>query len=59
MIFDDFISTTPISEIKYSPLKINHLNDMPSTKTAGGEIYSGVFLKDVKVPDQSRSQGGA
>ncbi len=32
---------------------------MPSTKAAGGGIYSGVFLKDVKVPDQSRSQGGA
>ncbi len=32
---------------------------MPSTKAAGGGIYSGVFLMDVKVPDQSRSQGGA
>ncbi len=32
---------------------------MPSTKAAGGGIYSGVFDKDVKVPDQSRSQGGA
>jgi hypothetical protein len=43
----------------YSQLKINHLKDTPSTKAAGGGIYSGVFLKDVKVPDQSRSQGGA
>ena len=32
---------------------------MPSTKAAGGGIYSGVFLKDIKVPDQSRSKGGA
>ena len=46
-------------EIQYSQLKINHLNDTPSTKAAGGGIYSGVFLKDVKVPDQSRSQGRA
>ncbi len=45
--------------MKYSQLKINHLNDTPYTKAAGGRIYSGVFLKDVKVPDQSRSQGGA
>ncbi len=45
--------------MKYSQLEINHLNDTPSTKAAGGGIYSGVFLKDVKEPDQSRSQGGA
>ncbi len=32
---------------------------MPSTKAARGGIYSGVFLKDIKVPDQARSQGGA
>ncbi len=37
------------SEIKYSQLKINHLNDTPSTKAAGGGIFSGVFNKDVKV----------
>ncbi len=29
---------------------------MPSTKAAGGGIYSGVFDKDVKVP---KLQGGA
>ncbi len=39
-------------EIQYSQLKINHLNDTPSTKAAGGEIFSGVFNKDVKVPLQ-------
>ncbi len=37
-------------ELKYSQLKINQLNDTPSTKAAGGGIYSGVFDKDVKVP---------
>jgi hypothetical protein len=37
-------------ELKYSQLKINHLNDMPSTKAVRGGIYSGVFNKDVKVP---------
>ncbi len=37
-------------ELKYSQLKINHLNNMASTKAAGGRIYSGVFDKDVKVP---------
>jgi hypothetical protein len=42
------------SEIKYSQLKINHLNDTPSTKAAGGGIYSGVLLKDVKVPVKVR-----
>jgi hypothetical protein len=41
-------------EIQYSQLKINHLNNTPSTKAAGGGIYSGVFLREVKVPD---SQG--
>jgi hypothetical protein len=30
-------------EIQYSQLKINHLNNTPSTKAAGGEIFSGVF----------------
>jgi hypothetical protein len=39
-------------EIQYSQLKINHLNDTPSTKAAGGGIFSGVFNKDVKVPLQ-------
>jgi hypothetical protein len=37
-------------ELKYSQLKINHLNDTPSAKAVGGRIYSGVFDKDVKVP---------
>ncbi len=37
-------------ELKYSQLKINHLNNTPSTKAVGGGIYSGVFNKDVKVP---------
>jgi hypothetical protein len=41
-------------EIQYSQLKINHLNDTPSTKAVGGEIYSGVLLKDVKVPVKVR-----
>jgi hypothetical protein len=41
-------------EIQYSQLKINHLNDRPSTKAAGGGIYSGVLLKDVKVPVKVR-----
>jgi hypothetical protein len=37
-------------EIQYSQLKINHL----TTKVAGGGIYSGVLLKDVKVPVKVR-----
>ncbi len=37
-------------EIQYSQLKINHLSNTPSTKAAGGGIFSGVFIKDVKVP---------
>jgi hypothetical protein len=41
-------------EIQYSHLKINHLKDTPSTKAAGGGIYSGVLLKDVKVPVKVR-----
>ena len=41
-------------EIQYSQLKINHLNDTPSTKATRGGIYSGVFLKDVKVPVKVR-----
>ncbi len=48
-----------VVELKYSQLKINHLNDTPSTKAAGGGIYSGAFDKDPKVPDQSRSRGRA
>jgi hypothetical protein len=42
------------SEIKYSQLKINHLNNTPFTKAAGGGIYSGVLLKDVKAPSQGQ-----
>jgi hypothetical protein len=34
-------------EIYHSQLKINHLSDTPSTKAAGGGIFSGVFIKDV------------
>jgi hypothetical protein len=41
-------------EIQYSQLKINHLNVTPFTKAAGGGIYSGVLLKDVKVPVKVR-----
>ncbi len=41
-------------EIQYSQLKINHLKDTPSTKAARGGIYSGVLLKDVKVPVKVR-----
>ncbi len=41
-------------EIQYSQLKINCLIDTPSTKAAGGGIYSGVLLKDVKVPVKVR-----
>ena len=41
-------------EVQYSQLKINHLNDTPSTKAAGGGIYSSVLLKDVKVPVKVR-----
>jgi hypothetical protein len=32
-------------EIQYSQLKINHLSDTPSTKAAGGGIFSGVFTQ--------------
>jgi len=32
-------------EIYHSQLKINHLSDMPSTKAAGGGIFSGVFTQ--------------
>jgi hypothetical protein len=39
-------------EIQYSQLKINYLSNTPSTKAAGGGIFSGVFNKDVKVPLQ-------
>ena len=46
------------SEIKYSQLKINHLNNTSSTKAVGDGLLlrqsegdlSGVFNKDVKVP---------
>jgi hypothetical protein len=40
-------------EIQYSQLKINHLNDTPSTKAAGGGIFSGVFQQG----HQGTSQG--
>ncbi len=40
-------------EIQYSQPKINHLNDTPSTKAAGGGIFSGVFLQG----RQGTSQG--
>ncbi len=41
-------------DLKYSQFQIKHLNDTPSTKAAGGGIYSGVLLKDVKVPVKVR-----
>ncbi len=40
-------------EIQYSQLKINHLNNTPSTKAAGGGIFSGVFQQG----RQGTSQG--
>ncbi len=40
-------------EIQYSQLKKNHLNDTPSTKAAGGGIFSGVFQQG----RQGTSQG--
>ncbi len=40
-------------ELKHSQLKINHLNDTPSTKAVGGGIYSDVFIKDVKATKRS------
>ncbi len=40
-------------EIQYSQLKTNHLNDTPSTKAAGGGIFSGVFQQG----RQGTSQG--
>jgi hypothetical protein len=40
-------------KIQYSQLKINHLNNTPSTKAAGGGIFSGVFLQG----HQGTSQG--
>ncbi len=41
-------------DLKYSQFKINHHSDTPSTKAAGGGIYSGVIIKDVKVPVKVR-----
>ncbi len=32
-------------EVQHSQLKINHLSDTPSTKAAGGRIFSGVFTQ--------------
>jgi hypothetical protein len=40
-------------EIQYSQFKINHLNDTPSSKAAGGGIFSGVFQQG----RQGTSQG--
>jgi hypothetical protein len=40
-------------EIQYSQLKINHLNNMSSTKAAGGGIFNGVFQQG----RQGTSQG--
>ncbi len=40
-------------EIQYSQLKINHLNNTPSTKAAGGGIFGGVFQQG----RQGTSQG--
>jgi hypothetical protein len=40
-------------EIQYSQLKINHLNDTPSTKAARGGIFSGV----IQQGRQGTSQG--
>ncbi len=40
-------------KIQYSQLKINHLKDTPSTKAAGGGIFSGVFQQG----RQGTSQG--
>ncbi len=41
-------------EIQYTQLEINHLNDTPSSKAAGGGIYSGMLLKDLNVPVKVR-----
>jgi hypothetical protein len=41
-------------EIQYSQLKINHLNDTPSTKAAGVGSSVVCFSKDVKVPVKVR-----
>ncbi len=40
-------------EIQYSQLKIKYLNNKPSTKAAGGRIFSGVFQQGC----QGTSQG--
>jgi hypothetical protein len=41
-------------EIQYSQLKINHLNDTPSTKAAGGRIFSGVFQQGRQGTNQGQ-----
>ncbi len=41
-------------EIQYSQLKINHLNDTPSTKAAGGGIFSGVFQQGCQGTNQGK-----
>ncbi len=41
-------------EIQYSQLKINHLNDTPSTKAAEGGIFSGVFQQGRQGTNQGQ-----
>ncbi len=41
-------------EIQHSQLKINHLSDTPSTKAAGGGIFSGVFTQGRPGTTQGR-----
>ncbi len=43
-----------IVNLKYSQFKIKHHSNTPSTKAAGGGIYSGVIIKDIKVPVKVR-----
>jgi hypothetical protein len=41
-------------EIQYPQLKINHLNNTPSTKAVGGGIFSGVFQQGRQGTSQSQ-----
>ncbi len=41
-------------EIQYSQLKMNHLNNTPSTKAAGGGIFSGVFQQGHQGTSEGR-----
>jgi hypothetical protein len=43
-------------EIQYSQLKMNHLNDTPSTKAAGGGIFSGVFQQGHQGTNQGQEE---